>query len=949
MNWKSSTFIGVCSIAIFIVIAIGVVISSMYMNQAIMEEEDAEVKRAEYKQLGENLADASDYLTEEVRKYAATGEIEHLYNYWYEIYVNRERDAAIEIFEQSNPPDQEKALLEEAKEQSDYLVGTETLSMKLVLLSRGENAETYADTDAAQYVELVMEYELPDEYMALSEEEMKAASISLLFDANYEECKNEIMTPIVQFQELMNERMDREVEARKEQTRAATAIQIGSAVIELIVIAALIQVMSRLYLAPLKNYTKEIAQAGLSDAVYEKADNRNVRILDAKIIPYGAQELVHFANAYNHMLDMFYQELCHRKNAEENMRRARNEAQTANRAKGIFFAQMSHELRTPLNAVNGYTFLLEQTELTSKQAEYTENIRNSSEGLLELINQILDFSKIDAGKLEFEEAPFSVQKTAETIRQILNPQAKEKNLSLELKTDPQIPAYVYGDALRLRQVLMNLTGNAIKFTECGGVTIEICRCGEHEQKGTQEFCTLYFSVRDTGIGVAEEAKERIFQPFVQSDASITRKYGGTGLGLPICSQIIALAGNKTHRLELDSKEGEGSDFHFTMDYRIAADYEEQSDMCPVLPDCTGKKILIVDDSKVNLQVQKEMLEICGAEVFTKESGNAALLWLQAGNTADLILMDIRMPVMDGYETTGRIRQIPSCREIPVIALTADALDEVRQQAMTAGMSDCLLKPVQQKELFEALKTYLQIEKTVSIQQEVRGSRTARPEEGRLFDEECCLAHLSGNVTSLEQLMEIFLLLHGKDDEQLLRLIREKEYDEAEAMLHLLKGVAGNLCCRPLVTEGENLRRELKAAKGKDNAVVTGEKYLSIWKLTINEIEEACQKYKRLHKDAEDPDGREKNCGQEGSDTSVQEAERIFREMLELCESYDTEAVRYLEQYRGLFRKNMAPDAYALLKNYSMQYNFPGMRKVLLEVVETQKERRGEDVSCYAGR
>lgn len=933
-NWKSSKYIGILSLGIFVAVSAGVLFSSYYMNLAVREEENAEGRRSVYRRLGENLADASDYLTAEVRYFAVTQDMEHFYNYWYEIYVTRKRDNAITVFENSNPPQNEQELLESAKHYSDLLVETETLSMKLTLLSMGKTPKDYIDNEKLyQYVAYVYRYPLPQSYEQLESGQMQQAAIALLFDNNYETNKDKIMTPIDQFQTLMNERLDREVRIKRQKTRLGTSIQVMIALITLGTIAFLIRIMNQLYIKPLKKYTREISGTDLTKEDSTGADNRNIQILDAKIVPDGAGELVQFSIAYNHMIDMFFGELCHRKNAEENMKKARNEAELANESKGIFLAQMSHELRTPLNAVNGYTYLLDRTNLDEKQSEYVENIRKSAKGLLELINHILDFSKMDMGKLVLEEIPFSLKELAEEVGKILSVQAMEKQLYLNLSVDPDIPKLLIGDPLRTRQVLMNLIGNAVKFTEQGGVEVTIS-LGEMLKL---DKCIIEFRIRDTGIGIPPEFQEKIFQPFIQSDASITRKYGGTGLGLPISSEIVALSGDKTHRLHVESEVGCGSTFFFEMDYKVAQENISHTVNEGKLIDCRGRKILLTDDNEINIQVQREILNLTGAEVITAKSGKQALGILEEEKDIDLILMDIRMPQLDGYETTKKLRKIERYQKTPVIALTADAMTEVQENIVEAGMNGCILKPIQQEELFSTIHRILGVdyrEDSIymgNLEEKTRKDTSLTIE---LFQEERCLRHLAGNENSFLQIIHTFLELHRQDDRKLITLLKQKNWKEAEELLHLLKGVTGNLCCYPLAEECERLRREIRENRGKD--LGEQDSFFSIWKFTLSQVDDTYEKRIKV---------LDEQC-ENNKDYSftLEQLKICIDKLLSLSDDYDTEVIDIFEKNQKQLQGFLGKEVWSSLKKYAMHYDFENLGKELKRIKKQYQWEVDENVS-----
>lgn len=886
LNLRSSRNIWIMSMVIFAIVAASMLFSTYYMNSSIRAEEDAQTRRAAYRQLGEDLADASDYLTAEVRYYAITGEIEHLYNYWEEIFETKQREQAIATFESSDSPAEERALLERAKKYSDLLVETETCSMKLVLLSQGKSAEDYAyDGKLRAYVEYVMAYENVSEDGWESSEAMRNKAIEILYDENYENYKTKIMTPIDDFNSMMNARLDREVEERKRGTRAATVMQVVLAVAALFAIGSLLNLMNRLYIRPLKSYTRDISNAKEYSDKISRQTVGDISILQAKIIPFGAAELIRFAEAFNQMIDMFFQELRERINAQENMRKARNEAELANQAKSTFLAQMSHELRTPLNAVNGYTYLLEQTNPTAKQAQYLEGIRHSSNGLLELISQILDFSKIEAGHIELECALFSLRGLLQEVEAVFTQEAVHKGIKFEVDIEEELPDFIEGDSLRLRQVLVNLLGNAFKFTAQGSVSLCVCLLEKREGN-----CLLRFAVSDTGIGIEEEAMAKIFQPFVQSDASVTRKYGGTGLGLAICNDIIMFSGDRSHRLEVESEVGAGSVFSFTMDYP----YQEQeirseTETDERIPYFYEKKVLIADDSEINIKVQGEILSLCGIVTSEAHSGMQVIDILKKQNDIDLIFMDIRMPQMDGYETARGIRELEAYRDVPIIALTADAVPEVQRRAKDAGMNGCLMKPVEQKALFHVLSEYL--EET----------------EGAIFEQAACVSQLNGNTSAVAEIIDCFLLLHKNDRDKLKGCLQESQFDRAEELVHQLKGITGNLRCTALYQCCCSLQKELQKKRADSY-----ELFDRLWDRTVEELYLKQKEYtdRKTVSEQKELDGA------------------AYERLMTMCDDCDTEVIPVLEEYAAELQDTFAAEDYSRLQEAMLRYDFGRIKEYL---------------------
>jgi signal transduction histidine kinase/CheY-like chemotaxis protein len=387
-----------------------------------------------------------------------------------------------------------------------------------------------------------------------------------------------------------------------------------------------------------------------------------------------------------------------RARSEEALKQARWQAEAANRAKSLLLANMSHEIRTPMTGVVGFANLLAGTTLTAEQREYVDGIRSSGHALLTLINDILDFSKIEAGRLELESRPFELRAVAEESVALFSARAKEKGLYLSVAIDPRTPAAIAGDAGRLRQVLINLLGNAVKFTEHGEVTLALT-C--YDAPGNWR--RVSFGVRDTGPGIAPEHQQRIFDSFSQVDASITRKYGGTGLGLAISRSLVEQMGG---HLRVESQPGHGASFSFS----ILAEMAE-------LPQPTAKppaareraaelpalKIIVADDNLVNRKVAVSLLKRLGYQADSACDAKELLERLK--HTAyDVVFMDVQMPEMDGLEATRVIRaELPAERQPQVVAMTAAAFPEDRARCLDAGMNDYIAKPASLDELAAVLR------------------------------------------------------------------------------------------------------------------------------------------------------------------------------------------------------------------------------------------------------
>lgn len=871
----SQKWINMILCTILVIMNVMLIYSVAFINKKIDNEQAAEYRKSRYTQLSQQLADASVFLTNEVRKFVVTGNIKNMQNYWNEVNLNKRRDNAIDQLAQSDLPVYEMKLLNIAKQNSDLLISMENRAMALTV----KGLHMYGERLPKE----VSGYILNTSEKEMTKEEALAAAKDLVFSEEYETSKNIITDSISDFQDAMNQRLSMELSQARIMTRMAMQLQKILIFMLMGMIGVMFFIFYKMVVLPVQTYTEKI---------------RNISGIDESqpfLNPFGSSEMQLLGQKFNEVYQMFMK---------------------SSSAKSDFLSSMSHEIRTPLNAIIGYEYLLADTKLDDIQQSYVENISRSSKNLLSIINNILDFSKIEKKGYELDEIHFNLSELFMHMQELFLPQATYKGIEFQISLEKNSCKILKGDAGKLNQIIVNLISNALKFTGSGKVAVQ---AAARQLEGDRQEVMIH--VRDTGIGIKQSELEKIFRSFTQADERITRKYGGTGLGLNISKRMTEFLGGT---LNVKSVYGKGSEFTVIIPMKRGDENKVDSENKKVeitsfFPVFQDKRVLLVDDNETNLIMEQEILRKLNFEVSTAVKGREAVKKAES-DKFDLIFMDLRMPGMDGFTAAKEIRNHGVNADTCILALTGDAEQSAFDRAKKAGINDYLVKPFQTEDLAQMALFYLDKKnKGKSFGSFSETGNICKKRPVYYLDIRGCSLRFQEDMQLYRELLVRFM---NKYEGFILTLGRQENMEQKDLglQLHTMKGICGTIGADFLmekIIKMEEIRNQnpfnlnLWEKTGKDT--------ISIYKKTTEEME----KFLNTQKAQADNDLLNNVCIPLENNTS-----ELIIKLQKLLGDGDFSAGDFFQVIEKQLVKSMKKEEFENLKDAVLQFNFEEACKIL---------------------
>lgn len=640
------------------------------------------------------------------------------------------------------------------------------------------------------------------------------------------------------------------------------------------------------------------------------------------------------------------EEMIEQRTAE--LKQAKESAEEATRTKSEFLANMSHEIRTPMNAIIGFSNLLLKTDLSAKQFNFVNNIKTSAKYLLGIINNILDFSKIEAQRLEMESINFRLDEVIDNITNMVSAEASSKGVELLSTISNDLPLTFIGDPLRLGQILINLANNAVKFTQSGHILIKADLLNKYESK-----CKVRFIVKDTGIGMSKEQIAKLFTAFSQADNSVTRKYGGTGLGLAICKRLVDMMNGEIY---VESKLGQGSTFTFTCELIQQPESSDQHLIFPVDNEefkvindrLKGVKVLLAEDNIINQQLAVEILKGAGLTIDIANNGKEAVEAVLMSDY-DLVLMDVQMPIMSGYEAARLIRSDARYANLPIIAMTAHAMQDTKEECIEAGMNDYVNKPIDSEHLFLVLAKWI---KPTSGDMGGKPDMLLRQPNEQVhmnhlpknlpgIDIPSGIKRLNGNSKLYKKLLLDFSETYASSAKEIKSMLNKGDIDTAARMCHTLIGVAGNLSAYGI----HNVARDLKTAIAQESTAELDRLLLELNKelhLVVNSLEDLKEKELAIKEQSPDTSG----------------AGAILKELMQLLHEDNWNALLCMESLNKCVGAFTLQEEMQDLNRHIRNFDYEQAKQALMKIAdamnvhlegEVTNERSVSKTDCFSCR